>query len=549
MRNNRIVLVLLLLVFIISIIFPLKVTACKDIVACGDATDGEYNLFLKLRDPSRPDFQVLCIVPEGYEYTYHCPWTGLPLKSKTIHKSIGVASVNDVIPNIVKAGMAFTSAGIAYGDADTNSKWVNPTKHAWDDFDWLRYSYEKANTEDEAVDLLTIDAVKKMHATGVSENLFVVGPKKGYVIEADAFHYKIKEIKNGVSVMTNYPNELWRTQILNKLPYASSFDLIKEEYVKKGRSLRLNSFYGIRVVDIGSDFIIARQVPFLKITSNGIIKGPLVEIKIGERKNVGMYSVELKDIDGNKAKVILCNKYKAWEDRMNNYIQNEYGSITIEDMINWSRFHEDDLDGLRPMCQDDSIYEAAMIYKIPQNYYDILSCGWFSANHACSSIYVPVHICDIDIFDPYENGDAAALSLELLERYGHDNLSSFFSKAEDVFLFENDFREQISKTFITNTSEVSNFLTDVDMAMQYQAWLTQKIWLETSNISDLEIKQEVIDIIDDIWCENFSVSLICMEKAISLLENISGYVPQIDIIIDKIEQIIFSINEISMIKL
>lgn len=545
MRNNRIVLVLLLLVFIFSIIFPLKVTACKDIVACGEATDGEYNLFLKVRDPSRPGLQVLCIVPQGYEYTYHYPWTGLPLKSKTCHKFIGVASVNDVIPNIVKAGMAFTYAGIAYGDADTDSKWVNPTKHAWDDFDWLRYSYEKANTEDEAVDLLTIDAVKKMHATGVSENLFVVGPKKGYVIEADAFHYKIKEITNGVSVMTNYPNQLWRTQILKKLPYASSFDIVKEEFVKKGRSLRLNSFYGIRIVDIGSDFIIARQVPFLKITSNGIIKGPLVEIKIGERKNVGVYSVELKAIDENKAKVVLCNVYKAWEDRMNNYIQNEYGSINIEDMINWSRLHEDDLDGLRPMCQDDMIYEAVMIYKIPQDYYDVLSCGWFSANHACSSIYVPVHICDIDIFDPYENGDAAALSLELLARYGHDNLSSFFSKAEDVFFYENELREEFAKTIITNTSEVSIFLTDVDMAMQYQGFLTQQIWLETSNISDSEIKQEVIDIIDDIWNKNYSVTLTFMENAISLLENVSGYVSEIDIIISKIEKIMFSINEIN----
>lgn len=544
MHKNKIVSVLLFSFIIISIIFPLKVSACKDIVACGDATAGEYNLFLKVRDPSRPDLQVLCIVPKGYEYTYYRPWTGLPFNIKTHHKSIGVASLNDVIPNIVKAGMVFTSAGIAYGDADTNSRWVNPTKHAWDDFDWLRYSFEKANTEDEAADILTIDAVKKMHATGVSENLFVVGPKKGFVIEADAFHYKIKEITNGVSVMSNYPNELWKTQILKKLPYASSFDIVKEEYVKKGRTLRLNSFYGIRVVDIGPDFIKACQVPFLKITSNGIINGPLVEIKIGERKTVGMYSVELKSIDGNKAKVTLCNKYKAWEDRMNNHIQNEYGSITVEDMINWSRLHEDDLDGLRPMCQDEMIYEAVMIYKIPQNYYDILSCGWFSANHACSSIYIPVHICDSDIFDPYENGDAAALSLELLERFGHDNLSSFFSKVEDVFFYENELREGFSKTIITNTSEVSNFLTDVDMAMQYQGFLTQQIWLETSNISDLEIKQEVIDIIDDIWCKNYTVSLICMENSISLLENVSGNVSEIDIIISKIEQIIISINEI-----
>ena len=73
------------------------------------------------------------------------------------------------------------------------------------------------------------------------------------------------------------------------------------------------------------------------------------------------------------------------------------------------------------MCEDAVEYEAAMIFKIPEEHANLLSSGWFAANHACSSIYVPVHICDNDFYDPYQTGEAAALSLELLHKYGHGN--------------------------------------------------------------------------------------------------------------------------------
>ena len=64
------VLVLLfVLLFIISSFHC--VSACKDIVACGNTTAGDYNLLLKVRDPSRPGYQVLTIVPKGYSYNYH----------------------------------------------------------------------------------------------------------------------------------------------------------------------------------------------------------------------------------------------------------------------------------------------------------------------------------------------------------------------------------------------------------------------------------------------------------------------------------------------
>ena len=135
---------ILFIIFTIILFLNLTVSdstkACKDIIACGDATAGDYNLLLKVRDPSRPGLQVLCIVPEGYEYTYRHPWTGKDMKFETKHKFIGVATEGDTIPNIVKAGMSLSDAGISYGDADTGSNWKNPTRYAWDDFDWILYA-------------------------------------------------------------------------------------------------------------------------------------------------------------------------------------------------------------------------------------------------------------------------------------------------------------------------------------------------------------------------------------------------------------------------
>ena len=92
------------------------------------ATAGNYSLLLKVRDPSRPGLQVLCRVPEGTQYTYHYPWTGKPWDFIVTHTFFGVATQGDTLPNIVKAGMVLTDAGLAFGDADTLSNWVNPTK-------------------------------------------------------------------------------------------------------------------------------------------------------------------------------------------------------------------------------------------------------------------------------------------------------------------------------------------------------------------------------------------------------------------------------------
>ncbi|MCK5031583.1 MAG: hypothetical protein KAR64_08960, partial [Thermoplasmatales archaeon] len=172
--------------------------------------------------------------------------------------------------------------------------------------------------------------------------------------------------------------------------------------------------------------------------------------------------------------------------------------------------------------------------------YEKLSSGWFAANHACSSIYVPFHICDNAIFDPYETGEAAELSFELLGKYGHSILTDNFSKVEEVFLYETEVAENTAKDMMANNLSVSEFLTIVDTGMQEQAWLTQQMWVEASNICDQKNKQEIMDIISGIWVENYSSSLEYMETTIHDLTNVS----ESEYFIEKIEDIVLSICEL-----
>ena len=516
-KYGHLITVIFLSLLLIGSIIPISGQSCKNIVACGDATDGDYNLLLKVRDPSRPELQVLCIVPEGYDYSYHHPRNGNPMDFTVNHKFIGVTTIGDTIPNIVKAGMTLSDAGLAYGDADTGSNWMNLRRYAWDDFDWIRYACQDADNENEAIDLLTKGAVDDLHATAVSENLFVVGPAKAAVIEADAVRYDVQEFDDGVLVMSNYPNELWKSQIHKKLPIARSFDTVKEQYVRRGRTIRLGSIFGVKIVDIGEDYIIARQVPFVKLLNGMILfMGEPVRIELGERETVGDYSVRLLDVENRKAQVSVSYVFKAWEDAVTEHVQQKYGSITVQDMINWSRLHDEDLEGLRPMCEDRFSYESAMVYKIPEQNYETLSSGWFAANHACSSIYVPVHIADNDIYDPYKTGGAAELSLELLEIYGHDELTIPFSNTEQVFLNEMSNYEAIAQTMIDDDEDVSEFLTEVDMSMQQQAYLTEYLWKESGDTLD----EHTIGVLESIWHDNYSASLEKMDLAIDYLENI-----------------------------
>ena len=534
----------------ISILFShfcivLPVAACKDIIACGDATNGDYNLLLKVRDPSRPGPQVLCIIPKGYEYKYHHPWYGNSLTFLNLHKYIGVTTKNDTIPHIVKAGMALTDAGLAFGDADTNSNWINPTRYAWDDFDWIRYALEKANNSSQAVELLTFDAVDNLHATGVSENLFLVGPDKGFVIEADAYRYHITEIKDGVSVMSNYPKQLWASQILKKIPISPSFYTEKITNVDKGDFISLNSIFKVYIKEIKNQSITVAHIPWIKLMGfPNINRINDEEIELGSLETIGDFCIELLDIDGNNAIIRICNKYKAWEDEMLKHISPRAGSITIKDMMNWSRLHREDLNGLRPMCQNSSRYEAVTIFKIPCNHYNLLSMGWFSPNHACSSIYVPFHICISDIYDSYENGEAALISLGVLNLYGHSTLTNYFEKTEEVFLNEMEEYENICHNFLDNKSKLSNFFTTVDVEMQRQAFLTEQLWFNLSKISNKTCKQSILNIFAAIWEKNYSLSLNAMNNSINLLRQL----PETEIFVQNIESIMLSIVKLQKLK-
>ena len=458
----------ILIIIIVFLLTP-QVQSCKDIIACGDSTKGDYNLLLKVRDPSRSGLQVLCIVPKGYNYIYHHPWTGKPIRYVTSHKYIGVTSINDTLPAIVKAGMSLTDVGLAFGDADTNSGWTNPSEYAWDDFDWLRYAAENSNNTEEAVYHLTVDTVDNLHATGVSENLFIIGPDKGYVIEADAYRYHIKEIINGVDILSNYPRELWNTQWFKTDLVASSFDADASGIVKKGDIIHLDSLLGVEILCIRNESIIAREYPPIF----GFIKHRLdafkpVTININESRTVGDFRVTLQDIINETAEVYITTAVRAWQDEMFKHVNGRYGSITVKDMMNWSRLYN--LDGLRPMCEARFKYEGAAVYKIPNENYEILSGGWFSPNHACTSIYVPFHILDTTVFEPYTNGEAANLSLSLYDIY-ENNLTDSLSKIEDVFLYENDRIEQLA--ILSNASQL---LTNFDINAQKQAWLTEEIY-------------------------------------------------------------------------
>jgi len=512
------------LVFLFLFI-SVNVQGCKDIIACGNATKGDFNLLLKVRDPSRPDFQVLTIIPKGHQYTYHHPWTGKEMTFEVKHKIIGVVSKGDSIPNIVKPGMCFTDAGLAFGDADTLSNWVNPTKYGWDDFDWIRYSCQTADNEQEAVSLLTKDVVDKYHAPSVPENLFVVGPDECYIVEADAIHHNTKKVDD-FAVMTNYAKELWRKSLVYLIK-AKTFDTTFEGDVRKGRTIRLGLFrpLGIRVTDIGSDYIEIRQVPF-ELTRGNIIGFNIdlfskTRINVSEGKTVGYFWVELKEINGKKAKIFISYKYKAWEDKMKDIINEKVGTISVSDMMNWSRIHSDDIEGLRSMCGENPAYkyEGSMIYKIPKKDYNMLSQGWFSPNHACSSIYVPVHICVDDIFDPYETGEAAEDSLDLLEIYGHDYLSDYFSKTENVFLSEIEYLEDILEDVKAKKIDLTSFYTQNDISMQKQGFLTQKMWLKAYESSN---KKTITEILSDIWNDNYAVSIEHMKNTVTLLNKVQN---------------------------
>jgi hypothetical protein len=336
--------------------------------------------------------------------------------------------------------------------------------------------------------------------------------------------------------MSNYPKELWRTHIREKLLIARSFNTVVEKYVQNREAVRLKSLFGIRIVEIGNNFISVKPVSFIQALKTKSL-GVVTKINLGERVTVGYYSVELKDIDGNRAKVRVANNYKVWEEKMLDHIQPQYGHITVKKMINWSRLHKEDLDGLRPMCQNIYEYEAVAIYKIPEQNYEIMSSGWFSPNHACSSIYVPFHICNTDIYDPYETGEAAELCLNLLKEFGHGVLDTNFTKVEEVFLNEINDAEQISIEQMENDLSISDFLTIIDTGMQKQAFLTEEIWMEAIRVPNPYKKKAIMDTIAKLWDTDYANTLDRMKNALLSLEEFYG----VNIIKEKIVEIVLDI--------
>ncbi|MDD3493324.1 MAG: hypothetical protein PHZ19_07525 [Candidatus Thermoplasmatota archaeon] len=461
-------------------------SGCKNILAVNGATRGDCTLLLKVRDPARPGLQVLCSIPAGYRYRYHHPWTGFPLHFTVEHRFIGTTTAGDVPPNVTKPGMLLTQAGLALGDADTLSYLVNPTRHAWDDFDWMRYAAQSADTLEEAVELLTAEAVDRLHCTGVPENIFVAGPHGGRVVEADAYAYRVREVAD-VEVQSNYPKALWDVHILYPLLVAEDFNATFQGWVEQGHVVRLGGMSGIRVAKVDGDAATLRCFPL----------GGQQDLAPGAAAHLGSFYVEVQDIRDNRVHLSLCYHYYAWENKMRDHIRARQGDITVRDMMNWSRLHSADLGGLRGMCQGG--YEAATVYRIPTAHPDVLSCLWFAPDQ-CSAIYVPVHICAENIYDPYESGEAHRVALHLLQQYGHGNLSRMFSAPEQRFrekVAETE-REALGLLAQGKRDQAVRLLTLTDLEIQMEALAIQKMWLNLSHLPP-DLERELAGELLDIW--------------------------------------------------
>lgn len=496
----------LFIIIVLFCSFILDGNACKVIVAVGDSTEGNYNLLLKVRDPSRLGFQVLTIVNQGYRYSYHHPWTGKEMQFLVNQSYIGTVTKGDSPPNITKPGMALSETGIAYADADSPLFLVNPTRHAWDDFDWIRYACEDAATEEQAIALLTGDIIDTLHAPGVGENLFVVGPQKGYVIESDAFKYTVQEIQD-IYVQSNYPKSLWKRSVYPLL-IGFSFNLTKDSVVRENRIVRLGpTFLGVKILDIQPGGIVAKQFPI----------GEKITISLGDTGTVGVFRVQLLEITGKKAHVSLSYRYLDWETQIKTLLYQKYGHLDVQDLINMSRLHNTSLDGLRGMCEGG--FEAATIYKIPSSYPDILSSGWFAPNQ-CSWTYAPFHICNQDIYAPYRDGTAHMLAQELLHLYGHGTLIPLITNIEKIFLLETERVESHAVSYLRegHIRKASDLLTVSDLSIQKQGFIWENILYDLTGIKS-EIQDEIFTSLTQIWTQNYLYSLPRIQKTLELLTS------------------------------
>jgi hypothetical protein len=504
---------------------------CKVIVAMNDVTAGEYNLHMKVRDPSRGGGQVLFILDPGYNYTYHHPITNETLNFTVSNRIIGTATAGDILPSILKSGMVLTSAGISIGDVDNPTlEHLNRNETAWDDFDWMRFAFQTANSEDEAVRLLTEVAVDELHATGIGEILFVVGPEKGYAIEADAEHYYVHEIED-VFVKSNYPEFLWESCSYFKTKYAPTFETKFDDWVVKNQTIKLgeNCSRGVTIINISENSIVARLYPD---------DGKNVTIHIGENKSVYNFRVGLVDTEfevddsqvyATDARITICYKYLEWRENVYNLVNTRKGEIKVQDMIKWSRLHEDDMDGLRGFCEgSETRQEVVNIFKHPLEKPELMSSLWF-AGIPCSSLYVPVHSSVEYIYGPYRNGEAWNITLDLLQNYTHGELTPVLDGIEEVFLNENDKLENICFKFNDTMNEsLIKLLTISDNMLQNHAYKMETILLDLAKLESLNITKlaeelkTISETIKNMWKIDYNTSFMGLKNAIIEVENLIG---------------------------
>ena len=476
---------------------------CKIVIAMANATAGPYNLHMKVRDPLRGGAQVLFICEPGYNYTFHHPLTNQSINFTVNQRIIGTTASFDKPPAHMKPGMVLTAPGLSFGNADIPVfLHINENEYAWDDLDWLRFAYQTAGNEQEAVELLTRDAVDVLHATNIGETLFVVGPDRGYAIEADAYHYHIEEIKD-VYVKSNYPEFLWESCSYFPDKYAPHLNSTFAGWAREGQVVRLgeNCSKGVRLEQVTEEHVIARD---------DWQHGETTKLYIGENGTLGSFWVQLHDTEVSsdpftvpvkRANITISYKYLAWRDHVQDLIQPRLGNITLQDMMAWSRLHSDDMWGLRGFCEGGpERFEAVNIFKHPDHAPELFSSLWY-AGIPCSSIYVPVHVCAKDIYEPYKSGSAWNISLRLLENYSHGSLPALMEPVESVIITESSGIENTSRRLMTHHENITNgtlteLLTLNDNMLQRHAYQMQQILLNVTQLNMSGVNDSIAAEID-----------------------------------------------------
>jgi len=525
------------IVAVIVLLLP-SVSGCKDILVVGDATDGEANYLLKVRDPSRPGFQVLTMIPKNYNYNFYHPWTGRLWPMSFSFDAIGIASENDTIPNIVKAGMMLSSAGLGFGDSDTNSGWVNPRPFGWDDFDWIRFAAQSAASLESAALLLGDEAVGRLHAPSVSENMFVVGSDGGFVLEGDMLRFETNVIEDGFLLAHNYPKALWKTQWLRLRPIAKSWNVSFVATVEKNEKLSLGSFYGVRIVDVVEDGVFIESVPRSYMEA-WRIEEP-VFVPVGEWGSLGMFALFCESVEGSVAEVILSTEPFAWEQKISGYLESWYGNIGLSELMWLTRLNQSSLFGLRGMCELDYPFEASSIFAIPSRYPEVLSGGWFAPSHACGSVFVPFHICNTEIVDEFESGYAARLAQNVSRKLGW-SAAEAISDVEDSFIGSEQIACDIAEVMLDLGLSVDEFMTSVDCSLQHEGLLVLELLWRYGEIdgvceaiSELYSLDSVVELrLFGLLCEkngecltcseNFSNLVLARERSIRYLEGFCEY--------------------------